>query len=194
MLAFLIIYAVGLSIILRYQRGTRIHVESHNDGKKYLVKSDDFSIKSADTLAYLNQFKKQLCDYLENKLKNNSIKSKFRTSVKRLLDNKDVILEEVAKKYEGEAAYSVNKGERIGICLKNKNGKYENRNTMAFVLMHELAHIMTSEYKHNKNFWDNMAYLIENSIGAKLYKHVEYSKQPENYCGHNISHTPYSKH
>ena len=189
MLPIYIFYAVGLSLILKYQRGSRIHMESNNIGKRYLVKSDKFSKKSTETLAYLDDFKSKLCKHLENKKIYNA-----NESVQRLLDNKNVILEEIAKKYEGEAAYSVNKGERIGICLKNKNGMYENKNTMAFVLMHELAHIMTSEYKHNKKFWSNMALLIENAIEAKIYKYVEYRKNPETYCGHDITHTPYSKH
>ena len=113
--------------------------------------------------------------------------------VQQLLKNKNVVIEEVAKKYKNQAAYSINKGERIGICLRNKKNKYENKNTMFFVLIHELAHIMTKEFKHNDKFWKNMSLLIENATNAKLYKYTEYKTNPESYCGHDITHNPYKR-
>jgi hypothetical protein len=177
-----------LSALLKYQRGSRVLVESMSDGRKYLVKIPNSRI-SSDTLAELNKRKMKLCEHLSNikKYKNNK-------NVQRLLRKQNVIIEEISKKYEGEAAYSINKGERIGICLKNKKGEIEDMNTMFFVLMHELAHIMTSEYKHNKAFWDNFSLLIQNAIDVKLYEHQEYRQNKETFCGHVISHTPYSKH
>jgi predicted metal-dependent hydrolase len=172
-----------------YQRGSRIHVDSKNDGKRYLVKNNKFSSNSANILAELNNKKLKLCTFLkaQDKYKNHN-------GVQNLLNNSDVVIEEVAKKYEKEAAYSINKGEKIGICLRDKTtGKLQNINDMFFVLIHELAHIMTDEYKHNKKFWDNMSLLLENAIKAGLYKYTNYKHNPTNFCGHLISHTPYSK-
>ena len=178
-----------LYVFLIYQRGSRIHVDSKKDGKRYLVKNNKFSSKSANILSELNSKKNKLCTYLKTQKQYNNHKG-----IQRLLNNSDVIIEEVAKKYEKEAAYSINKGEKIGICLRDKqSGKLQNVNDMFFVLIHELAHIMTAEYKHNKEFWDNMSLLIENAVNADLYTYVNYKTKPVTFCGHRISHTPYSK-
>lgn len=188
MIIYLSTIIVFLTGLLKYQRGYRIHVESHINGRKYLVKPTKNKTKSAELLSILEQKKNALCDHLKSK-------SEYKTNnnVKRLLNNRNVVIEEVAKKYGNEAAYSINKGERIGICLKSKSGSFENENNMFFVLMHELAHIMSKDYGHHDQFWKNFALLIENAIEAKLYKNVKYKRNPQEYCGHVISHNPYNK-
>ena len=143
-----IISSIILYTFLLYQRGSRIHIDSKKDGKRYLVKDNIYSEKSANILAELNSKKNKLIKYLRTQKQYNNHKG-----IQNLLNNSKVIIEEVAKKYEKEAAYSINKGERIGICLRDKkSGKLQNANDMFFVLIHELAHIMTAEYKHNKEF------------------------------------------
>ena len=160
-----------------------------NDGKRYLVRSNANSKIHANILSILAEKKINLLKHLKKQKK-----YKNHTGVQRLISNEDVVIEEVAAKYEKEAAYSINKGERIGICLRDKKtGEIENENEMFFVLIHELAHIMTDAYKHNQQFWKNMSLLIENAIEAKLYNYVNYKSKPTMYCGHLISHSPYVK-
>jgi hypothetical protein len=187
MMLYLSITGLLLSGILIYRRDNRIHVETHN-GRKYLVKQSENAQKSADLIALLENHKNALCNFLQSKkeYRNN-------TDVKRLLKNRKVVIEEIAKKYSGEAAYSINKGERIGICIKDKKGNFENFNNMFFVLMHELAHIMSEDYGHHETFWKNFSLLISNAIESKLYKNVRYKDNPQQFCGHTISHNPYDK-
>ena len=89
-------------------------------------------------------------------------------------------------------SYSVNKGERLVICLRNKkdNG-FINDNTIFFVVLHELAHIMTNSIGHKEEFWNNFKFLLKKSIEFKLYKYQNFKKSPEPYCGISITDTPY---
>ena len=166
----------------------RVYQISSENKKRYLVRSMSLKkdqLKSANLLASLSKKKNDLCTYISKMQK-----YKNHVGVRRLLANKNVKLEELSYEYNNEAAYSINKGERIGICLRNKNGIIENDNTMTFVLLHELAHIMSKKYAHDKEFWDNFSLLIQAATECGIYKYTNYEESPTTYCGHNISHIP----
>jgi len=166
----------------------RVYQFSSLNKRRYLVrynKDSKLQMKSANLLASLSKKKNKLCDYLAK-----TEKYTGNYGVRRLLNNKDVKLEELSYEYSKEAAYSINKGERIGICLRKGNGTIENENTMFFVLMHELAHIMSRKYAHDEEFWSNFALLIEAATKVGIYKYRDYQSSPSSYCGHKISHTP----
>ena len=103
---------------------------------------------------------------------------------------RDVKLEEILYKYDNEVAYSVNKGERIGLCVM-KGNKMQDENTMMFVLLHELAHVMSPNYDHDDIFWENFKLLIEKAIECGVYKYVNYYENSKMFCGRKISDTPY---
>ena len=63
-------------------------------------------------------------------------------------------------------------------------------NTMMFVAIHELGHLMSKSIGHTTEFWDNMRFLLKKGIKLKVYKHIDYSKFPEDYCGIKITDTP----
>jgi predicted metal-dependent hydrolase len=165
----------------------RVYQVSSINKKRYLVRqtNDKKQLKSANLLAVLNEKKNKLCKFVE---KSSEFKNHY--GIKRLLQNKNFKLEELSYEYDDQAAYSVNKGEKIGICLRNKKGEIEDENTMTFVLLHELAHIMSRKYAHDKEFWDNFALLLQAASRCGIYKHTNYEANPTTYCGHNITHTP----
>ena len=174
-------------ILLFFVKDTykRVYQKSSLNQKNYLVRLHDnpkLQIQSANLLASLTNKKDKLCNFLEKRHKNNK-------AVQRLLHNKNVKIEELAYEYSNEAAYSINKGERIGICIR-KNNKVQNENTMFFVLMHELAHIMSVKYAHDEEFWNNFAFLIKAATQCGVYKYENFDANPTNYCGHRISFTP----
>jgi hypothetical protein len=91
-------------------------------------------------------------------------------------------------------AYSENKGEKLAFCLNKKKSNNENLidpNTLSFVAFHELAHIMTESVGHTDEFWQNFKFLLEHAVELKLYTPVDYKKEPENYCGMDITDNPY---
>lgn len=151
--------------------------------KKFKVRDTASKCKIAKVLYKMHKKTQRLCDLLS--------KSEFKDepNVKRLLKNRNVPLQEKSYYQDQEVAYSINKGELIALCVKHKD-KMEDEQAMYFVLCHELAHIMTKEYGHTQNFWNNMRFLLEFSYQHGLYKYKDYRKNPVNYCGMTINHMP----
>jgi hypothetical protein len=90
-------------------------------------------------------------------------------------------------------AYSENKGEKIAFCLNTtKDGnKLIDINTLTFVALHELSHIMTKSIGHKQEFWENFKFVLENAKEANIYQPVDYKKNPKEYCGMTINDNPY---
>ena len=113
---------------------------------------------------------RQLCDLLEQS------EYSSQENVKRLLKKRNVSI--VQRSNTMHVAYSVNKGEEIGMCINGNNIE-----TMFYVLMHELAHIMTVSKHHTKEFWSNFNFLVDFAKTQGLY-HEE--KSSATYCGQQI--------
>ena len=90
-------------------------------------------------------------------------------------------------------AYSENKGEKLAFCLnKKKEGKQLiDINTLTFVALHELSHIMTKSIGHKQEFWENFKFLLQNAKKAGIYDPVDYNKEPTEYCGITLDDNPY---
>lgn len=156
------------------------------DGKKYCVRENAKMEKAANLLASVTQKCVELVDYCKRKHTDNE-------GIRRLVEkfNPDKISETLpTSEY---TAYSENKGEKIAFCLnKQKNGtQLIDINTLTFVAIHELAHIMTTSEGHKQEFWTNFKFLLENAIHSGIYKPVDYKKNPQPYCGMDITDNPY---
>jgi hypothetical protein len=90
-------------------------------------------------------------------------------------------------------AYSENKGEKIAFCLNTtkEGNKLIDLNTLTFVALHELSHIMTESIGHKQEFWQNFKFLLQNAKEAGVYTPVDYKKKPKQYCGMSINDNPY---
>jgi hypothetical protein len=90
-------------------------------------------------------------------------------------------------------AFSENKGEKIAFCLNTtKQGdKLIDINTLTFVALHELSHIMTESIGHKQDFWENFKFLLENAKASGIYNPIDYKKNPKEYCGMTINDNPY---
>jgi hypothetical protein len=90
-------------------------------------------------------------------------------------------------------SYSVNKGEKIHLCLRQRAGNDEslvNENIMMFVSLHEMAHTITSTVGHGPDFWNNFGWLLKQAEAAGLYTHEDFSAHPVSYCGVKITDAP----
>ena len=157
-----------------------------HDGRSYLVRNLPDNIYAADMLAKIRERLVTLTEYLA--LKDDSER------VNRLLRkfNPDNIMEvKGGSKY---TSYSINKGEKIVFCLRSRDGenKLIDLNTIMFVALHELAHIMTNSIGHKEEFWNNFRFLLKNAIAFNLYKYQDFKNKPEPYCGISITDTPYT--
>ena len=90
-------------------------------------------------------------------------------------------------------AYSENKGEKLAFCTTTtkEGSKLIDENTLTFVAVHELGHVMTESVGHTKEFWQNFKFLLKNAVKIGIYKPVDYKKKPKNYCGMKITDNPY---
>jgi hypothetical protein len=158
-------------------------VISSYDNREYLVRSLPNKDKAAALLGKMNKRLQILVDHIQ------SADSKAsEEDVNRLVKNfnPDSISEGTEK--SNYTSYSVNKGEKIVFCLRSKenNEKLIDINTLMYVAIHELAHLMTKEIGHPPEFWRNFKILLREGINIGIYKNIDYSKEPVKYCGMKI--------
>ena len=81
--------------------------------------------------------------------------------------------------------------EKIIFCIRSKDThQLVDLNTMMFVAIHEMAHIMTISIGHTDEFWNNMRYLLKKAINIGIYKRHNYKENPVSYCGTQITDSP----
>jgi len=156
------------------------------DGEKYCVRDREQLEDAADLLATVTQKCKDLVEYCGKKYPENE-------DVQRLVQKFNPTKISETLPTSEHTAYSENKGEKIAFCLNStKNGnKLIDINTLTFVAIHELAHIMTKTEGHTQEFWKNFKFLLVNAKAAGIYKPIDYKKEPESYCGMTITDNPY---
>ncbi len=185
---FLILFVVGF-IIKIYFESDMFHLKcivSDEDGNTYCVRESPKLELVAGLLARTTEKLKQLVAFLKEEYPN-------RENVKRLVEkfNPKKISETLpTSKY---TAYSENKGEKLAFCTTTtkEGSKLIDENTLAFVAVHELGHVMTESIGHTKEFWQNFKFLLKNAVKIGIYQPIDYKKKPKNYCGMKITDNPF---
>jgi len=90
------------------------------------------------------------------------------------------------------AALVVDKKVSFKLCVTQKSSPQllENANTLRFVVMHELAHMMSSSYGHNAEFYTNFSALLRVAVRLGIYDVEAFSQTPKDYCGTLITNSP----
>ncbi len=82
---------------------------------------------------------------------------------------------------EGNSAYTENKA-IITLCIKNpETGRYYDMNTIMYVALHELAHIVSKTHGHNDEFKRNFSTLLRQAARKDIYDPRR--PIPTTYCG-----------
>ena len=156
------------------------------DGNRYCVRERDKLELAADLLASVTQKCKEMVKYMKEKHPDDK-------RVIRLVEgfNPKKISETLPT--SELTAYSENKGEKIAFCLNTtkEGNKLIDINTLTFVALHELSHIMTESIGHKQDFWQNFKFLLTNAKEAGIYEPIDYKKNPQQYCGMTINDNPY---
>ena len=187
---FYVIIGFVLIICLKIYSETELFslkcIISTVDGNKYCVRDRLQISEAADLLATVTKKCKDLVVYMNDKYPGDA-------DVMRLVEgfNPKKISETLPT--SELTAYSENKGEKVAFCLnKTKNSTtLIDINTLTFVAIHELSHIMTKTVGHKQEFWENFKFLLENAKDVGLYKPVDYKNKPQTYCGMTITDNPY---
>jgi hypothetical protein len=189
-LFFIIIIGIlGISAYLYFSSDTfqLKCVVSTVDGDKYCVREREKLQDAVDLLAVATEKCKKLVKYVGEKYPDQE-------NVKRLVkgfDPKTVMETLPTSEY---TAYSENKGEKLAFCLnvnKADNSNLIDINTLTFVAIHELSHVMTKSIGHKTEFWDNFKFLLKCAKEAGIHNPEDYKEKPKEYCGMTIRDNPY---
>lgn len=185
LILIIILVTKGCSFIVNKLTDRVEPITSDVDGKYYAVRSDTNDKKeAADYLATISEKVDNLVDYMVNyNLPNNIIATRLKTRWGTCK------FRETAS-HETTAAYTVNKGDEMRLCVRNEGNKLENMNTSMFVVLHELGHLMSVSYGHNEEFRDNFSYIVHLASGLGFYKPEDFENSPVSYCGTEINTTP----
>jgi len=161
-------------------------IVSDKDGNTYCVRETPKLELVADLLAEVTGKLKKLVAYMGEKYPD-------RSNVKQLVKNFNPKKISETLPTSSYTAYSENKGEKLAFCTTTtKTGtKLIDINTLTFVAIHELGHVMTKSVGHTKEFWENFKFLLKNAVKINLYTPEDYKKKHKSYCGMNITDNPY---
>ena len=169
-------------VLIRTNNGNKRMVRIINKEK---IKQGDYSEekKAANLLDKIDMNIQKIIDKSQEKNREN---------VHLLKENYNSNTLQEAPKNSPHVSYSVNKGEKIAICLRNKtDNKITDLNTIMFVTIHELGHIMCISKGHTPEFWSCMKFILEVAEELGLYKPINYKESPKKYCGMEINSSPY---
>ena len=163
-------------------------VTSNIDGKQYKVRDMPDKQEAANLMARLRIRLMKITDALEKKYPD---KPQVKHLVKNFRSDPSRFIE--ATPDSEHTSYSINKGEQIYMCLRQRSGPDEslvNENVMTFVSLHELAHVCTESIGHGPDFWNNFGWLLKEAEALGLYQYTDFQAHPVSYCGVYITDSP----
>ena len=173
----------GYYIIHMYNEKDLVKITSSVDNEKYTVQIKEDSKEAADLIAKIKQRIITLIEHMEKT---------FGISDERVANLKNNFRPDRLKEgvsTPGYTSYSVNKGEQIVLCLRNKDSLVD-INTMMFVVLHEMAHLASVSIGHTEEFWNNFRWILEESINIGIYVKQDFEKKSVEYCGMDITSSP----
>lgn len=182
----LILVILGLIYMKTFPRNL-VYIESDIDNRKYLVRDLPDKQKAANILARLRLNLIQLSDHLySNKDTKYSGYEEYIDKLETKIKYIDISESSADSIY---TSYSVNKGEQIIFCLREKNidGNLHDVNLVMYVALHEIAHVACPEYGHTDLFKKIFAFFVLVAINIGIYKKIDFNYEPVNYCGLTIT-------
>ena len=169
---------------------TIVDVQSTVDGKIYKVRDMPDKQKAADLMANIRLRMNKLKIHVESKFPDKPqvimLKKNFKAEPSRLYESTP----------DAEfTSYSVNKGEAVHFCLRQRDSSGEDEglvesDVMTFVAIHEMAHMITQSVGHGPDFWNNFGWLLREAEAIGVYTHQDFREHPVSYCGMKITDQP----
>ncbi len=165
-----------------------VSVKSGVDGQTYKVRDMPDKQAAADMMARVRLKMKKLKIHLEATFPD-------KAQVKQLARNFDAEAHRLGEATPEDefTSFSVNKGEEVHFCLRQREGENESlvdENIITFVAIHEMGHIITKSVGHGPDFWNNFAWLLEQAERIGIYQKQDFSAHPVSYCGMKITDQP----
>ena len=186
------IAAVGVGAALAYAvtQGPRNTLRMTGpDGRQYDMQNLPNKEKAVETMANVHSNLVKLYEYYKD-TPNVSSDPAVARFVSRF--SPDVFVENDMS--SPDTSYSENKGQKIVVCLRDKTKAPEypviDTNTIMFVMLHEMAHLMTETIGHTQEFWTNFRRILQDAVKLGIYQPVNYAQRPTPYCGMTITDSP----
>jgi hypothetical protein len=181
---FLLFIIIFISIIFFIYKNNNILIKSKIDEQFHSVQDLPMKEQASDLMAQIKKNIQLLITHLNKKYPND-------VRIQRLLK---LYIEDNIRETDIEddgTSFSIDKGEEIHLCLRDKKSlKLHKINVVMFVCIHEIAHVMSKGYGHNKEHLDNFKFLLNHAIDIGIYHKINYRKKNTNYCGIVIDDTP----
>lgn len=162
-------------------------VKSNVDGEDYLVRNLPDKQDAANRLARVREKLLKLRAYVD-------VKFPDKPFVKQMMKNFDCSAARFSESTPDAqyTSYSVNKGEKVFMCLRQRNDKEElvQENIILFVAIHEMSHVGTSSIGHTPEFWNHFAWLLQQAEAINIYQYTDFAAHPVEYCGVHITDAP----
>jgi predicted metal-dependent hydrolase len=186
---------IAVAYIAMYFKSSKYPVsltKSDVDGEFYLVRNLPDKVEAANRLARVRAKILRLCKYLEQT-------HKSKPFVAQIIKNFDGSPSRFSESTPDAqyTSYSVNKGEKIYMCLRQRNASEElvDENIILFVALHEMSHVGTASLGHTPEFWNHFAWLLKQAEHLKIYNYKDFAAHPVEYCGVHITDSPtYKEH
>lgn len=198
-LAFIIVIVV--LVILYIFRPVNLHmIKSTIDGEFYGVLDKLDKKRAANTLAIVNA---QMLAFLEHLKEKYAINSVDREIVHQYHPKAQEVVDLALRNYNFESinenrptgragtSYTLDKGRKLMICLRNKRGQIHDKHTIMFVMLHELAHMGNKKWGHGRDFWRIFKFLLIEAAKSGFHIPRDYQNYPVTYCGLDIDYNPY---
>lgn len=165
-----------------------VKVTSKVDGQTYSVRDMPDKQEAADLMAKvrikMNKLKLHVESSFPDKPQVKQLSANFEANPSRIYESTP----------EAEfTSYSVNKGESVYFCLREREGNNEalvDEDIVTFVAIHEMGHMITKSIGHGPDFWNNFAWLLQEAERIGIYKHRDFRAHPVSYCGMKITDQP----
>ena len=165
-----------------------VKITSKVDGQTYSVRDMPDKQDAADLMARvrikMNKLKLHVESSFPDKPQVKQLSANFEANASRIYESTP----------EAEfTSYSVNKGESVYFCLREREGNNEalvNEDIITFVAIHEMGHMITKSIGHGPDFWNNFAWLLQEAESIGIYKHRDFRAHPVSYCGMKITDQP----
>jgi hypothetical protein len=177
---------IFIYFFLFINRKNLVFIET-NSGTKFLVHKDNLKNEKANLLGKMVENMFILRNHMVKNINNFPSYKPYINQLKNNLSETNTIVYETDPNSE-LTSYSVNKGEELSFCLKSKKtNQLHDLNLLMYVAIHEMAHVACPEIGHGKLFMKIFRKLVEEAIKINIYKKVNFSDIPVEYCGMILS-------
>lgn len=166
----------------------------------------DMMVKNATILDQVHQFaesiiKEMFREFILRATHRRTYPSNFTEDQKRIWDQKGkrlvkrlsyIFSNDPDRFEEATATSTIGKGKIIRFCVRDpKTDATYDIDTLKFVFLHELSHIVTEDIGHeSERFWSNFKFLLTFAALMNMYRPIKYT-HASNYCGVVIGSNPF---